>query len=83
MKNNKYKILSWSTVYTEKYTEQDNLIDWKYVKEMVGSAHIDWILEQPLTNCQMFLVKTDNESDLVVEFYKESTEVEYCLRWGK
>jgi hypothetical protein len=81
MKNKQYELATW-----DNHSQDTQLIidiDWTVIKSLVGSDHIEWILSQPLTNCQMVLVKKPSLYALVVEFYRESVELEYCLRWAK
>jgi hypothetical protein len=81
MKNSQYELASWESNDQETTLILD--IDWTVIRSLAGSDHIDWILGRPLTDCQMVLVKKPSLYALVVEFYREPVELEYCLRWAK
>lgn len=58
-------------------------IDWPKVQQTIGQDHLYWLLKQPKEYCQLIVDKTDENFQLVAEFYNESTLVQYHLMWAK
>lgn len=73
----KQTVFKWSEL-----PKADISIDWPMVHTAVGSEHIEWIKDQPLTKCQLVLEMLDNEYKLVAEFYNKKTANDYMLMWA-
>jgi hypothetical protein len=58
-------------------------IDWPLVQRTIGVDHLEWLLAQPKTGCQLVVERENNELKLFVEFYDNHLEVEYHLRWAQ
>ena len=81
MKHTKVTLAEWSSPDIEVVGNID--IDWPKIQKLIGVDHLEWILDQPKTKCQLVIEKIAENLALVVEFYDSKLEVEYHLRWAK
>jgi hypothetical protein len=79
MKNKRIKLCDW---VGGRSTDKID-INWSKIRQIVGSAKIDWLLEQPHTKCQLVVDKLNEDLSLVAEFYDDATLVLYHLTWAK
>lgn len=71
------------TIFKWNEDPKDNIdIDWPSVHKAVGSDHIKWLEDQPLSTCQLVLEMVGNEFKLVAEFYNKTTAHTYMLMWA-
>lgn len=71
------------TLFSWSEDPKDNIdIDWPTVHKAIGSDHIKWIEDQPLSTCQMVLELVDNQYKLVAEFYNKNTANLYMMLWA-
>ncbi len=78
MKTKCVELYSWLPADGE-YIE----IDWPKVHRTIGVDHTEWLLQQPLTACQLVLEHGADCCRLVAEFYDEQTLTLYHLMWAK
>jgi hypothetical protein len=78
MKTKSIELYSWLPADGE-YIE----IDWPKVHRTIGVDHTEWLLQQPLTACQLILEHGSDCCRLVAEFYDEQTLTLYHLMWAK
>ena len=81
MKHTRVFLASWMPRDPEDFIE----IDWPFVQRTIGVDHLEWLLAQHKSDCQL-VVEREPDSDqhrLVVEFYNSKLEVEYFLRWAQ
>ena len=83
MKTSKIELLKWLP------SEHENIeIDWPKVHKTIGLDHVEWLLKQPKSQCQLVLEKShdaafQDQCRLVAEFYNEKTLINYHLMWAK
>lgn len=80
MKHTNILLTSW-----EQPDPEDDMIeiDWPLVQRTIGVDHLEWLLAQSKTSCQLVVERENNELKLFVEFYDNHLEVEYHLRWAQ
>jgi len=78
MKTNKIELLKWLPSEGE-YIE----IDWPKVHKTIGVDHTNWLLKQPIEQCQLVLERNDMYCRLIAEFYDQQTLTYYHLMWAK
>ena len=81
MKTNRIKLAEWAYTTDESANYLD--IDWPKVQRLLGDDHLEWLLKQPKTHCQLVLDKKGDDIKLVAEFYDERTLLSYHLMWAK
>ena len=81
MKHTKFSLAEWSSPDFDMVGNID--IDWPKIQKLIGVDHLEWVLSQPKTKCQLIVEKYGDKFTLVVEFYDSKLEVEYHLRWAK
>jgi hypothetical protein len=79
MKTNRIKLYHWFTNDVHDVIE----VDWPKVHNEIGTDHLDWILKQAKSQCQLVVDKLDNDFALVAEFYDEQLLTTYHLMWAK
>lgn len=58
-------------------------IDWPKVQKTIGIDHLEWLLKQDHSECQLVLERNDMHCKLVAEFYEEKLLTYYHLMWAK
>lgn len=87
MKTRSFTILEWptDTVKTSIINNDAIDIDWPKVQREAGRDHVEWLLKQDHSQCQMMLefdhIKQCHR--LVAEFYNEALAINYVLLWAK
>ena len=79
MKTNRVVIAEWTCDGSTDTID----IDWPHVHKSAGVDHISWLLEQPISECQLVVDKIDRKLKLVAEFYSEHLLVMYHMMWAK
>lgn len=74
MKSEKVELLKWLPHEGETIE-----IDWPKVHKTIGIDKTRWLLQQPLSNCQIILECRDRYCRLIAEFYNEKTLLNYQL----
>jgi hypothetical protein len=81
MRNRRFTITQW-----EANEHSENLdIDWPRVQREAGREHVEWLLKQSHTQCQILLESNPKSTviKLVAEFYDDKLAVNYALLWAK
>jgi hypothetical protein len=78
MKTNKVVLTKWLPIEGE-YIE----IDWPKVQQTIGREHLEWLLRQSKSQCQLILERNDMHCTLVADFYDERLLTCYHLMWAK
>ena len=79
MKTKRIALFEW-----EINSAQDNIdIDWPKLHRAVGEELVQWILDQPITKCQLVVDKVRDKHKLVAEFYDPKVLTAYHLMWAK
>jgi hypothetical protein len=76
MKNKRVELYKWLPQEGETIE-----IDWPKVHKTIGLEQTKWLLDQNYDRCQLILERTDQYCRLVAEFFDETLELEYRLRW--
>lgn len=79
MKTKRINLFAWDEQHDTAYIE----IDWPRVHRAVGTEQIQWLLDQPKTQCQLVVERVNNQCGLVAEFYHANTLTTYHLMWAK
>jgi hypothetical protein len=60
-------------------------IDWPAVQRQAGKDHLEWLLKQDKTRCQLVVENRENDTNhyLIAEFYDDRLVTEYWLLWAK
>ncbi len=60
-------------------------IDWPAVQRQAGKDHLEWLLKQDKTRCQLVVENRENDNyhHLIAEFYDDRLVTEYWLLWAK
>ena len=83
MKNNAVEIARWLPAESD---EPGNIyIDWPAVQRQAGVDHLEWLLKQDKTRCQLMVEnrQEDPYQYLIAEFYDSRLATEYYLLWAK
>jgi hypothetical protein len=77
MKTNRIVLAEWSSddIYID--------IDWPLVHKQIGLDQLEWLMDLPLSHCQLILDKGSTNSKLVAEFYNQQTLLTYHLMWSR
>ena len=78
MKTNKIDLAKWGPAESESIE-----VDWPKVQRELGTDHLDWLLKQDHSKCQLIVERNDKYCKLVAEFYEDKLLTYYHLMWAK
>ena len=78
MKTSKINLAKWGP------TEGESIeVDWPRVQRELGVDHLEWLLKQDHSKCQLVVERNDTYCKLVAEFYEDKLLTYYHLMWAK
>lgn len=78
MKTSKIELTKWVP------NEGENIeVDWPKVQRTIGLDHLEWLLNQDHSKCQLVLERNTAYCRLIAEFYEEKLLTYYHLMWAK
>lgn len=83
MKNNAVELAKWLAIESD---GSGNIsIDWPAVQRQTGQDHLEWLIKQDKTRCQLMVENRTNDAYhyLIAEFYDDRLATEYYLMWAK